>query len=129
MADLKFLNAQNCKIVRHKEPSVSVSGKPGTIVFNTEAIEKLGITLASNIQVVFHGSFGYLLPNHTDGLELREKKTKVTTSLMIQNAGFARGILSHFGFDDKKSYRFKLANKIDLKGFEVFELKKQSLLD
>jgi hypothetical protein len=128
MAELKFLNALNCKVVRHKDPSVSVSGRPGTIVFNAEAAAKMGLTIASTIQVVFHGSFAYLLPNHTDGLQLREKETKVANSLLVQNAGFARGILSHLGFDDKTSYRFKIADKTDLKGFEVFELKKQSVL-
>ena len=129
MAELKFLNIETCKVLRYKEPTICVSGKPGKISINKEAAAKLGLTEKDTFQVVLDGKWCYVLLNFTGGFPLRIDKGSLAGNFAIQNAGLARGIMKNCGFEEKSSYRFRLGDKIDLKGHEVFELKKQSVLD
>lgn len=129
MAELKFLNVETCKVLRHGEPRVNVNGKSGTVTINKEASEKMGIAETSNVQAVIDGKWTYLMINFEKGFSVRVDASKQIGAHIIQNSSFARAILKNAGMEEKSSYRFKIGEKQDLKGLEVYELKKQSVLE
>jgi hypothetical protein len=129
MAELKFLNVETCKVLRHGEPRISVNGKSGTVTINKEASEKMGITEASTVQAVLDDKWTYLMVNFEKGFAVRVDSEKQRGAHIVQNSSLARAILKNAGFEEKSSYRFKIGEKEDLKGLEVFRLKKQSVMD
>lgn len=129
MAELKFLNVETCKLIRSQDPGVNVNGKSGTVRLNKSACEKLGISETNSLQIVMDGKFTYMLIDFEGGFQLRRGKEKDAGVLILQNTPCARGIFKNFDIDEHSNYRFKISDKKDLKGLEVFELRKQSVLD
>jgi hypothetical protein len=128
MGELKFLNVDTCKFLRTCEPRVNVNGKSGTLSINKEAAEVMKLTEESTIQGVLHDKWTYLLPNFKGGFNVRTSE-KQKGGFQIQNSALARSIMKNHGFDEKSSYGFKVGQLEDLKGHEVYELKKQSVLE
>ena len=128
MAELKFLNTETCKVLRYCEPRVNVNGKSGTLSINKESAEIMKLTEESTIQGVLHDKWAYLLPNFTGGFKVRPSG-KQKGGFQIQNSALARSIMKNHGLDEKSSYGFRLGKMQDLKGHEVYELKKQSVLE
>jgi len=128
MAELKFLNLETCKVLRSSEPRVNVNGKSGTLTMNKESAEIMKLTEESTIQGVLHDKWVYLLPCFKGGFKVRPS-ARQKGGFQIQNAGLARSIMKNHGLEEKSSYGFRLGKMQDLKGHEVYELKKQSVLE
>jgi len=129
MAELIFLNALTCnRQVKAIGSYVNINGKNGGIRITQDAVDKMHLKDNESVQVVLHGNNAYLLPRFEGGFSTRAPYGSKDKGRLLQAKVLAQKILKHFGMEEESSYRFKLNDKSDLKGHEVYELRK-SILD